>query len=164
IPALVHYFLDHYCREVNRPRLSITQEALELLCAYRWPGNVRELQNAIERAVVLSQGPEITAADLPTGIRQADHPATDTSGSGATVGRAASAASASALQGRPEEIDASLSLAEAVITFKRAKVRQALEISRGNQRQAAHILGLQPSNLSRLIHTLGLRATPARDQ
>ena len=165
IPALVHYFLDHYCREVNRSRLGITQEALDLLCTYHWPGNVRELQNAIERAVVLCQGPEITAADLPPGLRQAGHPAPDTFDPGATVGRVASAASAQALQGLPEEIDASLSLAEALITFKRAKVRQALEITRGNQRQAAHILGLQPSNLSRLIHTLGLRATPAaRDQ
>jgi len=176
IPNLVHYFLDHYCREVNRSRLGITQEALDLLCTYHWPGNVRELQNAIERAVVLCQGPEITAADLPPGLRQAGHPAPDTFDPGATVGRAASAASAQGLQALgatvsaqgaalSEEIDASLSLAEAVITFKRAKVRQALEITRGNQRQAAHILGLQPSNLSRLIHTLGLRATPAaRDQ
>src|SRR5262249_21273827 len=148
----------------------ITEEALDLLCTYHWPGNVRGLQNAIERAVVLSQGPEITAADLPPGLRQSGHPAADTSGPGATAssqGLQALGATASpqALQGLHEEIDGSLSLAEALITFKRAKVRQALEITRGNQRQAAHILGLQPSNLSRLIHTLGLRATPeARDQ
>jgi Nif-specific regulatory protein len=145
IPALVHYFLDHYGREVNRPRLGITQEALDLLYIYRWPGNVRELQNAIERAVVLSRGPEITVADLPTEIRQAGRPPTDTSCP-------------------PQDMDAPLSLAEAVTTFKRAKVRQALERARGNQRQAAQILGLQPSNLSRLIHTLGLRVTTARSQ
>jgi Nif-specific regulatory protein len=146
IPALVHYFLDHYCREVNRPRLGITQEALELLRIYHWPGNVRELQNAIERAVVLSQGSDITAADFPLEIRQAGRPPTNTSSP-------------------PQGIDPSLPLAEAVSTFKRAKVLQALEMARGNQSQAAKLLGLQPSNLSRLIHTLGLRVTtPVRGQ
>lgn len=146
IPALVHHFLHHYCREVNRVRLGITQEALGLLCTYDWPGNVRELQNTIERAVVLSQGPDITVADFPTEIRQAGRSPTDTS--------------APLLS-----IDASLPLAEAVTTFKRAKVLQALEMARGNQSQAAKILGLQPSNLSRLMHTLRLRVTPtARGQ
>jgi len=146
IPLLVHHFLKHYCREVNRAQLGITQEALELLCTYHWPGNVRELQNTIERAVVLSQGLDITAADFPLEIRQAGRPPTDTSSS-------------------LESIDASLPLAEALTIFKRARVLQALEMARGNQSQAAKILGLQPSNLSRLMHTLRLRVTPtARDQ
>ena len=140
IPALVYHFLDHYGREVNRPGLGITQEALELLCTYHWPGNVRELQNAIERAVVLSQGPDLTASDFPTEIRQAGRLPTDTP---------------SPLQ----DIDASLPLAEAIIAFKRAKVLQALDMAHGNQSQAAKLLGLQPSNLSRLMHTLGLRVT-----
>jgi DNA-binding NtrC family response regulator len=140
IPALVYHFLDHYGREVNRPGLGITQEALELLCAYDWPGNVRELQNAIERAVVLSQGPDLTAADFPAEIRQAGRLSADTS---------------SLLQ----DIDASLTLAEALIAFKRARVLGALEMAHGNQSQAAKLLGIQPSNLSRLMHTLGLRVT-----
>ena len=146
IPLLVHHFLRHYCREVNRSRFGMSQEALALLCAYHWPGNVRELQNTIERAVVLSQGLDIAAADFPMEIRQAGRPPTDTSSS-------------------LESIDASLPLAEALTIFKRAKVLQALEMARGNQSQAAKILGLQPSNLSRLMHTLRLRVTPtARDQ
>src|SRR5262245_8206336 len=140
IPAYVHHFIAHYGREVNRPRLGITQEALELLCTYHWPGNVRELQNAIERAVVLSQGVEITVADFPMEIRQAGRSPIN-------------------MSSPPQDIDPSLSLAEAVNTFKRVRVLQALEIARGNQSQAAKLLGLQPSNLSRLIHTLGLRAT-----
>ena len=71
IPALVHHFITHYSREVNRPGLSITQEAVDMLQAYHWPGNVRELQNAIERAVVLSLVRTITPADFPAEIRQA---------------------------------------------------------------------------------------------
>ena len=78
IPALVHHFITHYSREVNRPGLSITQEAVDMLQAYRWPGNVRELQNAIERAMVLSSGPYITPADFPAEIRQTVHPLAST--------------------------------------------------------------------------------------
>jgi transcriptional regulator with GAF, ATPase, and Fis domain len=55
------------------------------------------------------------------------------------------------------DIDVDLPLTAAVNAFKRARVRQALELEGGNQAQAAKRLGLQPSNLSRLLHTLGLR-------
>jgi Nif-specific regulatory protein len=138
IPALVSHFIMHYSREVNRPGLSITQEAVDMLQAYRWPGNVRELQNAIERAVVLSAGPYITPADFPIEIRQAAYSPASTA---------------------PDtlSIDATLSLPEAVEAFKRARVQQALVEAGGNQRVAAKSLGVQPSNLSRLMSTLGLR-------
>jgi DNA-binding NtrC family response regulator len=138
IPAYVHHFIAHYGREVNRPGLSITQEAVDMLQAYRWPGNVRELQNAIERAIVLSSGPYLTLADFPAEIRQAVHPVAST---------------ASDMQG----IDATLPLNEAVEVFKRVRVQHALIKAGGNQSLAAKSLGLQPSNLSRLMSTLGLR-------
>jgi transcriptional regulator with GAF, ATPase, and Fis domain len=50
-----------------------------------------------------------------------------------------------------------LPLAEALEAFKRARVLQALEQSAWNQSLAAKLLGMQPSNLSRLMSTLGLR-------
>lgn len=142
IPGLVRYFMAHYCQEVSRPPLGITQTALDLLQAYHWPGNVRELQNAIERAVVLAPGNTITGNDFPADICQ--------------TSRAASASLTSA-----QPVDESLPLAEAVMAFKRARVRQALETAGGNQSQAAKLLGVQPSNLSRLMQTLGLRMTSA---
>jgi DNA-binding NtrC family response regulator len=43
---------------------------MTLLRSHSWPGNVRELKNVIERAVVLSSGPDITAADLPAEVRR----------------------------------------------------------------------------------------------
>ena len=49
---------------------SISQEAIDLLCAHRWPGNVRELQNVVERLVVTGRHEVIGPADLPTEIRQ----------------------------------------------------------------------------------------------
>ena len=138
LPALVRHFIAHYGREVNRPGLGISPDAVDMLQAYDWPGNVRELQNAIERAVVLSSGPYITPADFPTEIRQAAHPLNSTSPQ---------------IQG----IDTTLPLTAAVEAFKRARVLQALEQAGWNRSQAAKSLGLQPSNLSRLMSTLRLR-------
>src|SRR5262249_19294608 len=65
IPLLVDYFLKKYSEENERPRRRVTTEALRPLVTYSWPGNVRELENVIERAVVLSSGPEITPDLLP---------------------------------------------------------------------------------------------------
>ena len=75
IPAYVHHFIAHYSREVNRPRLSITQRRWICCKPIAGQSNVRELQNAIERAtVVLSSGPRLTPADFPAEIRQAVRP------------------------------------------------------------------------------------------
>jgi DNA-binding NtrC family response regulator len=68
IPLLASFFLDRYSRENDRPARHLTPEALRPLIAYSWPGNVRELENVIERAVVLSTGPEVGTELLPDQI------------------------------------------------------------------------------------------------
>jgi Nif-specific regulatory protein len=138
IASLVVHFLERYGHELKRPRLGIDPTVLAALEGYRWPGNVRELQNVIERAVVLSPGPMISLADLPAEIRT---PVQEAAG---TV---------SALQG----VDPILPLGEAVEAFKRAKIRQTLEATSGNQTKAAQLLGIPRPNLSRLMKNLGLR-------
>lgn len=55
-------------RIVGRGPKNIEPEAMEVLVAYMWPGNIRELQNVIERAIILSDGPSITARDLPSNL------------------------------------------------------------------------------------------------
>lgn len=69
IPLLSAHFLTKYSASEGKEVEEISPEALELLMAYHWPGNVRELENAIERAVVLANPPEIHAKDLPAAIR-----------------------------------------------------------------------------------------------
>lgn len=69
IPLLAGYFLKKYSKQESKVVEGIHPDALELLTAYHWPGNVRELENAIERAVVLASGEEVTAKDLPTAVR-----------------------------------------------------------------------------------------------
>jgi DNA-binding NtrC family response regulator len=66
IHMLANYFLRQYSREADP--MSISPEAVELLKHYRWPGNVRELENVIRRAMILKEGDEICADDLPATI------------------------------------------------------------------------------------------------
>ena len=68
IPLLVEFFLKKYAAENGRATQRVMPEALRPLMAYSWPGNVRELENVIERAVVLSSGPEITMDLLPESL------------------------------------------------------------------------------------------------
>jgi DNA-binding NtrC family response regulator len=68
IPLLVDFFLAKYSEENERPRRRMTPEGLRPLLSYSWPGNVRELENVVERAVVLSTGPDVGPELLPDPI------------------------------------------------------------------------------------------------
>jgi DNA-binding NtrC family response regulator len=68
IPLLVDHFLKKFCEENGRKGLHFTAEAMRRMMDYDWPGNVRELENAVERAVVLSSGAELTPDLLPEQI------------------------------------------------------------------------------------------------
>jgi formate hydrogenlyase transcriptional activator len=57
IPRLVRHFVQKFARQMSKTIESIPAEAMSALAAYDWPGNVRELQNAVERAVILTNGP-----------------------------------------------------------------------------------------------------------
>jgi DNA-binding NtrC family response regulator len=65
VPLLAAHFLRKYAGENGKAIEAFTSEALELLSGYGWPGNVRELENVVERAVVMTQGGQIAAVDLP---------------------------------------------------------------------------------------------------
>ena len=68
IPLLADHFLRRYTRENEKPIEGVNDDALAKLVAYEWPGNVRELENAIERAVVLTRGEQLTPEDFPPEI------------------------------------------------------------------------------------------------
>ena len=127
IPALAHHFVQHFAKEVKRSLSAITDEALERLSAYDWPGNVRELANAMERAVVLAQGPEIAPHDLPARIVAA----------------------------QPESRSEGASYRESMDAYRRQLVMRALAQSQGNRAAAARTLGLHEKYLLRLLKNLG---------
>ncbi len=59
IPMLVRYFAQTFARRMNKRVETIPAQTMDALTRYAWPGNVRELENLIERAVILSEGPEL---------------------------------------------------------------------------------------------------------
>ncbi|HVA71526.1 MAG TPA: sigma 54-interacting transcriptional regulator [Candidatus Limnocylindrales bacterium] len=59
IPLLVRHFAQKHSRLMNRAIQSVSSEALDAILRYSWPGNIRELENFIERAIILSPGPEL---------------------------------------------------------------------------------------------------------
>ncbi|HWB47320.1 MAG TPA: sigma-54 dependent transcriptional regulator [Hyphomicrobiaceae bacterium] len=65
VPELALHFLARFAAEEGRRVNSISAEALQLLASYSWPGNVRQLENAMFRAVVLANGPQLTVDEFP---------------------------------------------------------------------------------------------------
>jgi DNA-binding NtrC family response regulator len=85
IPLLAHHFLRKYADANGKDLRGISDEVLALLLSHPWPGNVRELENAMERAVVLSNEPTLTRAHFPT-LRRADAEEPKPQASGSVLG------------------------------------------------------------------------------
>lgn len=129
IPMLAEHFLDEFRTQRGLPNLILSEEAIQRMRQYDWPGNIRELRNAIERAVVMGDDKKIRAEDLPIFNSQ-------TCNSGLEVG---------------------LTLKDALNRFKKEFISLNLEHTGGNRSQAAKIMGIQRTYLSRLISKFGLR-------
>jgi Nif-specific regulatory protein len=114
ILLLADFFVLKYAREFEKPVARISTPAIDLLMAYHWPGNVRELENCIERAVLLASGDAIEARQLPP-----------------------------TLQMKPAELQEGVrgKLDVLVSAFERDLITEALKDARGNQAQAARLLG-----------------------
>jgi two-component system response regulator PilR (NtrC family) len=69
IPLLAEHFLERLRKELERPGLRFSPEALAVLSAYAFPGNVRQLENIVERAATLTDGDVLTLASLPPSLR-----------------------------------------------------------------------------------------------
>jgi DNA-binding NtrC family response regulator len=125
VPRLVEHFVRRYNDEFKKQIQGFTRDALDLLTSYAWPGNVRELQNAVERAMVLVDGPWISPADLPLDVTVAP-------------GRPAPGQAAEPLR---------MDLNQASDRFERVIVQRVLEEVRGNVSEAARVLGLHRNSL-----------------
>jgi DNA-binding NtrC family response regulator len=70
IPHLLRHFLARFCAEENRPITGISGEAMAQLSQLEWPGNIRQLENAVYRAVVMSESDRLSLADFPQAAAQ----------------------------------------------------------------------------------------------
>jgi transcriptional regulator with PAS, ATPase and Fis domain len=69
IPAIAEYYLRFFNRKSNRRIDGMSKDFLDHLQQHEWKGNIRELKNIIERAVILSEGPQLTVDNLPAELQ-----------------------------------------------------------------------------------------------
>jgi DNA-binding NtrC family response regulator len=146
IPLLAEAFARQAAERYNLPVRALAQSALRRLVEYDWPGNVRELRNTIERTVILAEGDELTARDLPDEIIPG--PARD----GGDNSRAHVEAEESDALNVPFTADFRLDRRE----FERRYIARCLEESGGNVTRAASILGMHRQSLQHKLRELGL--------
>ena len=141
VELLAEHFLEKFRREFRKPRLQLTPGTRARLRTYAWPGNVRELQNAIERAAILSAGPDIDeeALQLP-GAK----PAAEQIPEGMLDEKFL-------WEGSLEEVSQ-----RAVSHVERFKIENALRETKWNKTRAAEKLGVSYKTLLSKIRALGL--------
>jgi DNA-binding NtrC family response regulator len=128
IPLLVDHFIKKYCEQNRLAPKQVLAQVMKILIDYPWRGNVRELENVIERAVLMSPGPEVklealfleqTAEDeVVNPLRQMTHSATE--------------------------------------IVEREKIAVAMKKARGNRTRAARLLGISRATLYNKIRQYGL--------
>ncbi|HEV8347939.1 MAG TPA: sigma-54 dependent transcriptional regulator [Vicinamibacterales bacterium] len=144
IPTLARYFIDRFCRDLNKKSLVLSPAAEQELRAYAWPGNVRELQNCIERAAILTEGETIHPRHLNLSFR-------------------VPAAAAAEENADPwSTVDWSGTLADVsrrvLIEVERRKIELALKEAAGNRGRAAELLQISYKTLTMKLREYGLDA------
>jgi DNA-binding NtrC family response regulator len=74
LPLLVERFIEKFNARLGKSVRGLSEGAFARLTTYDWPGNIRELENVIERAVLFSEGDEVTADELPNALRGSAEP------------------------------------------------------------------------------------------
>jgi DNA-binding NtrC family response regulator len=157
IPLLIDRFLVQFCEENAKPPRRFTTNAMKLLIDYDWPGNVRELENAVERAVVLSNQESIDGDLLPDTVRSREI---------VRGVRLQLAEFMPAISGEPGAKGASPSLFEILEEVERRIIVDMLERTNWNQTEASERFQVPLSTLNQKIKRLGIetrrRAFPPR--
>jgi DNA-binding NtrC family response regulator len=128
IMPLANSFLKRFAAQANRPISGFKTDAIDRLTAFDWPGNIRQLQNEIQRAVLLSEGGEVAAADL-------------------------SITNVKVSSGSSEEHDTSFTLLEGV---ERNAIISTLKETNGNKLETAKRLGIGRQTLYNKIKAYGI--------
>jgi two-component system response regulator AtoC/two-component system nitrogen regulation response regulator NtrX len=147
IPLLVDRFLKDAAERFQRPVRPLTGAALRACVAHDWKGNVRELKSAVEQALLLAPGDELTPADLFGTAPQ---------GAGAALPQedAATLPGSGSFRAAKEQ---------AVATFERDFLLQALRRHGGNITKAAEEIGMYRQNLQQKMRELGITSDDAAE-
>ena len=142
IPVLAETFLRLASERYELPHRALSQGALRRLVEYNWPGNVRELKNTIDRAVIMAEGEEVNARDLPDEITAGVPLSAITEGETSADGGLQVPFTADFREDRRE--------------FERRYITRCLEHTQGNVTRAAEILDMHRQSLQHKLRQLGL--------
>lgn len=136
IPLLAEHFAQHFAQEIDRPGGLLDHSVVKLLMQSDWPGNVRELENVMERAVVLApDSGELTPDLFPREVLNSTSVSTK----------------------RLDVLENGTSLKDSVREYERDLIVNALEKADWNQKEAAVILGVNPSTLNEKLKRLNVK-------
>jgi DNA-binding NtrC family response regulator len=161
IPALIESFIRRFNVEEGRWVASATPETLAMLQAYDWPGNVRQLENAVYRAIILSDSPYLTPADFPSISGVAPSAAMLEAAPSADASSGAPAAASAQPQGEaageaPVRILDHRGHLRTLEEIERDLIQLAIEIYSGHMTEVARRLGIGRSTLYRKVREQGL--------
>ncbi len=133
LPDLVHHFIERHCERLGLQVTKVHPDAVEVLLNYSWPGNIRELENVLEQAMLLADGDELLADELPDQVRFS-----------------------MAADDDLELTDDDLSVKKHSAALERKLIQRALERTGGNRTKAAELLELSARALRYKILDYGL--------
>lgn len=141
IKELVHYFIQKYNKKLGKTIKGITTDGLKRLEEYTWPGNVRELENVIQRSIVFCTGDYLSILCFE--------------GLGAQEGLQKSCASVEeAIQNLVDlafKYGCNERFQDMLNMIEKGMVKRALELTKGNQVQAAKLLGISRNTLRKKL-------------
>jgi DNA-binding NtrC family response regulator len=140
IPEIAEYLLREITSDLKTTRRTLHVDALQQLMSYSFPGNVRELRNLLERACILTSGPEILPADLPELTEDQ---------SDAESGRLAM---------NEQSLPETFHLRSTLASWERRIIEQTLSRTKGSKTEAARRLGISKSDLSYKLSKYGILA------
>src|SRR5213596_403394 len=146
LPLAQHFIRKYNAENSRQVSEHIAPEVLALLESYSWPGNVRELENAVERAVVIAPGNEVSRECLRPEISNPDSVIV-VSQEGASVGAV-------------QDLGRGINFYDQVRRFEVDLIRRALEQTGGHQSRAARLLGMNATTLNSKIKTYNISLRP----
>ena len=129
IPVLADHFLGRIAAARKEPSKRLHADSVAVMQSYPWPGNVRELENAMERAIILTRGPEILPDALPKAVTE---------------------------QRTQPLVSPRAPMNPTLEAIERAYILWVLTNEHGNKSRTAEVLGIDPSTLYRKLGRYGL--------
>ena len=142
IPLLARYFVERMERERGE-ELVLPEETLKVLTEYEWPGNVRELENTVERLTALMTGSELSAANLPTQLKNFQRSQREAGVKTRETGRG---------KGLQEGVSAVTPIAE----MEKQAILRTIRKLNGDKLEAARLLGIGKTTLYRKLKEYGI--------